>query len=45
MTFFSNLTRNEIANKLCLTVEGVDKNRLRGIENLIEIVWNFIHKK
>jgi RNA polymerase sigma factor (sigma-70 family) len=45
MTYFSNLTRNEIANKLCLTVEGVDKNRLRGIENLIEIVWNFIHKK
>ena len=45
MTYLLGLSRNDISKKLYVTIEAVDKTRLRAIDNLIEIVWAFIHRK
>lgn len=45
MTYLIGLSRNDIAKKLCVTIETVDKTKLRAIKNLIDIVWAYLHKQ
>lgn len=45
MTYLIGLSRNDIAKKQCVTIEAVDKTKLRATNNLIDIVWAYLHKQ